>query len=94
MNSITDHNLWCNEFVKGIQGLAQGKGAYKVQATVWPVVSEPAMKKTANSSISRDRVRGLPSLSLSRSRCPAVAQTLKRSSCRALAAVRSLRSRS
>ena len=45
--------------------------AYKVHATVWPVVSEPAMKKIANSSISLSLLRGLPLLSLSRSRCPA-----------------------
>ena len=43
---------------------------------MWPVVSEPAMKKTANSSISLALLRGLPSLSLSRSRCPAGIQTL------------------
>ena len=55
----------------------QGRGAHRVQATVWPVVSEPAMKKTANSSISLARVRGLPSLSLSLSRCPAWAQALR-----------------
>lgn len=43
-----------------------------VQATVWPVVSEPAMKKTANSSSSRALDRGCPLESLSRSRCPAL----------------------
>ena len=32
--------------------------AYSVQATVWPVVSEPAMKKMVNSSISLSLLRG------------------------------------
>ena len=45
--------------------------AYKVQATVWPVVSEPAMKKMANSAISRALVRWRPWKSFSLSRCPA-----------------------
>ena len=61
---------------RGNQDSRNGRGAHRVQATVWPVVSEPAMKKTANSSISLALLRGLPSLSLSRSRCPAVAQIL------------------
>ena len=48
--------------------LASDGRAYRVQATVWPVVSEPATKKMENSSISRSRLRGLPLLPLSRSR--------------------------
>ena len=48
-----------------------GDEAYKVQATVWPVVSEPAMKKMANSAISRALVRGRPWESFSLSKCPA-----------------------
>ena len=47
--------------------------AHSVQATVWPVVSEPATKKMENSSISLALPSGFPLLSFSRSRWPALA---------------------
>lgn len=57
-------------FIQG--GLWRVRGAHKVQAMVCPFVSDPAMKKISNSSISRSVVSGRPRASRSRSRCPAI----------------------